>query len=372
MPLLNAKRIVVKIGSSTIADIARASVRAEWLAAMAEDIARLRARGCEVVVVSSGAVALGRPILGLGHAAIDLPEKQAAAACGQILLMDAWNGALRPHALHAAQVLLTLEDSENRKRYLNARATFETLLSHGLVPVVNENDTVTTAEIRFGDNDRLAARVAAMVSADVCVLLSDIDGLYTKNPKLHADAAHIAEVRAITPEIEAMASGPASTTSHGGMTTKLIAAKMAVAAGCHLVIAQGETMHPLQELEDGAKSTWFLAPESPMSARKNWIAGTLNVKGAVRVDAGAALALGKGGSLLPAGVKSIEGAFERGDTVAISTLEGRVLGHGIIAYDAEEAAKILGQKSDAIEGILGYKIRDTLIHRDDLVLQHGV
>jgi glutamate 5-kinase len=369
--LSSAKRIVIKIGSSTIADIDNACVREGWLSAMVEDVAALRARGCEVVVVSSGAVALGRPILGLGHAAIELPEKQAAAACGQILLMDAWNSALRPHALHAAQVLLTLEDSEDRKRYLNARATFETLLAHGLVPVVNENDTVTTAEIRFGDNDRLAARVAAMISADACVLLSDIDGLYTKNPKLHEDAQHIPEVRAITPDIEAMGSGPASSTSHGGMTTKLIAAKIAVAAGCHLAIARGDIAHPLRTLSEGGTATWFIAHESPLNARKHWIAGALSIKGIVRVDAGAEAALKKGGSLLPAGAKASEGSFDRGDTVAITTLEGRVIGHGIAAYDAAETQKILGAKSDAIEGILGYKIRDTLIHRDDLVLQHG-
>lgn len=372
LALEQAKRIVIKIGSSLIADIDRASVRESWLLELCSDIAKLRARGCEVVVVSSGAVALGRPMLALGHAALELPEKQAAAACGQILLMQAWQQALAPHALHAAQVLLTLDDSENRKRYLNARATFDTLLARGLVPIVNENDTVTTAEIRFGDNDRLAARVAAMISADVCILFSDIDGLYTKNPKLHPDAAHIAHVDAITPQIEAMGTGPASSTSHGGMTTKLMAAKIAVAAGCHLVITQGDKEAPITALESGAKATWFSAGDSPLSARKHWIAGALHTPGTVTVDDGAKRALVAGSSLLPAGVISCTGEFDRGDTVLIKSRDGAVLAKGIIAYDAEETLRILGSKSDGIAAILGYKIRDTLIHRDDMVMiEHG-
>lgn len=366
--LSQMKRIVIKIGSALIADIDHASVHMQWLQGLADDIARLRAKGCDVVVVSSGAVALGRPVLGLGHKALELTEKQAAAACGQIQLMQAWQHALAPHHTHAAQVLLTLDDSENRKRYLNARATFETLLARGLVPVVNENDTVTTAEIRFGDNDRLAARVAAMISADGCILFSDIDGLYTKNPKLHADAEHIALVEQITPEIEAMAGGPASTTSNGGMTTKLIAAKMALSAGCHLVITQGDTPHPLQALMQGAKATWFKASLSPMNARKHWIAGSMGERGALIVDEGAARALSAGKSLLPSGVTSLEGAFERGDTVAIKTVSGTLIARGITAYDADEAQRILGVHSDAIESILGYRVRDTLIHRDDMVM----
>ena len=366
--LSTMKRIVIKIGSSLIADIDNATVRMAWLQNLCTEIAALRTQGCEVVVVSSGAVALGRPVLKLGHKTLELPEKQAAAACGQIQLMQAWQHALAPHHLHAAQVLLTLDDSENRKRYLNARATFETLLARGLVPVVNENDTVTTAEIRFGDNDRLAARVAAMISADACILFSDIDGLYTKNPKLHADAQHIAEVHTITPEIEAMASGPASSTSHGGMVTKIIAAKMATEAGCHLVISRGDVEHPLTMLIEGAASTWFTAKQSPMSARKHWIAGAMSEHGAVLVDDGAARALADGKSLLPSGVKRLEGEFERGDTVLIKTLSGTLIGKGIVAYDADEAARILGVHSDTIETILGYKVRDTLIHRDDMVM----
>lgn len=365
--LSSMKRIVVKIGSSTIADIDAASVRTEWLAAFAEDVMRLRAQGCEVVLVSSGAVALGRPILKLGKKHLELPEKQAAAACGQIMLMAAWQHALATHHIHTAQVLITVEDSENRKRYLNARNTFETLLSNGIIPIVNENDTVTTAEIRFGDNDRLAARVAAMISADACILLSDIDGLYTKNPKLHADAEHIARIDAITPAIEAMASGPSSTTSHGGMITKLIAARMARSAGCHLIIAQGETLHPLSALSAGARASWFIAPESPMGARKHWIAGSLQAQGALIVDDGAAHALRSGRSLLPAGVKAMEGDFDRGDMVLVKTASGELVAKGIVTYDADETQKIMGAKSEAIEGLLGYILRDTLIHRDDMV-----
>lgn len=375
--LAHMKRIVIKIGSALIADIDNATVHMQWLQNLCQEIAHLRGRGCEVVVVSSGAVALGRPVLKLGHKALELPEKQAAAACGQIQLMQAWQHALAPHHLHAAQVLLTLDDSENRRRYLNARATFETLLARGLVPVVNENDTVTTAEIRFGDNDRLAARVAAMISADACILFSDIDGLYTRNPKLHPDAEHIPEVSAITPEIEAMASGPASTTSHGGMVTKIIAAKMAVEAGCHLAITRGDVAFPLTAfsqsgMEDAAqtrsKATWFIAKDSPMNARKHWIAGSMSEKGSLFIDDGAAKALASGKSLLPSGVKRIEGGFDRGDTVAVRTLAGKLVAKGIIAYDAGEAGRILGAKSDAIESILGYTVRDTLIHRDDMVM----
>ncbi|MBA4274171.1 MAG: glutamate 5-kinase [Alphaproteobacteria bacterium] len=366
--LASMKRIVIKIGSALIADIDRASVHMAWLKGLADDIAALRAKGCEVVVVSSGAVALGRPVLGLGHKSLELTEKQAAAACGQIQLMQAWQHALAPHHLHAAQVLLTLDDSENRKRYLNARATFETLLARGLVPVVNENDTVTTAEIRFGDNDRLAARVAAMISADCCILFSDIDGLYTQNPKLHHDAAHIPEVTHITADIEAMAAGPASSTSSGGMITKIIAAKMATEAGCHLVITRGDTEHPLSALSQGAKATWFMASGSPMGARKQWIAGSMSERGAVIIDDGAARALADGKSLLPSGVKALEGTFERGDTVLIKTQSGSTIGKGISAYDADEAQRILGVHSEAIASILGYSVRDTIIHRDDMVM----
>lgn len=369
--LSGMKRIVVKIGSATITDSAKASVKTEWLAAFAQDIMALRASGVEVVLVSSGAVALGRPILKLGTKVLELPEKQAAAACGQIMLMAAWKHAFAEHHVHTAQVLVTVEDSENRKRYLNARNTFETLLAHGIIPIVNENDTVTTAEIRFGDNDRLAARVAAMISADACVLLSDIDGLYTKNPKLHTDAEHIAEIREITPAIDAMGTGPASATSHGGMVTKLIAAKMAMSAGCHLVIAQGDRLHPLAALADGAKASWFIAPESPMGARKHWIAGTLATQGIVRIDDGAVKALKAGRSLLPAGCKSIEGDFDRGDVVLVETLDGVAVAKGITCYDAVEARRIMGAKSDAIESILGYILRDTLIHRDDMVVLGG-
>jgi glutamate 5-kinase len=362
------RRIVVKIGSALIADIDHARVHSEWLRGLCEDIGVLKRQGCEVVVVSSGAVALGRPVLGLGHKALELIEKQAAAACGQIQLMQAWQHALAPEHCHAAQVLLTLDDSEHRKRYLNARATFETLLARGLVPVVNENDTVTTAEIRFGDNDRLAARVAGMISADACILLSDIDGLYTANPKITPDAEHVCVIHAITPAIEAMAGGAVSATSSGGMITKILAAKMALDAGCHLAITRGNIAHPLQALIDGGRASWFLASVTPMSARKHWIAGAMSERGAVIIDDGAARALVGGASLLPSGVTAVEGAFERGDTVLIKTHAGQVIGKGITAYDAAEAVRILGVRSEAIAGILGYHVRDTLIHRDDLVL----
>lgn len=366
MHLTSARRIVIKIGSSLIAESAR--VRERWLAAMAEDIASLHAAGKEVILVSSGAVALGRPKVGLGAEKLSLEEKQAAAAAGQPLLIQAWSKAFAKHGVQVAQLLLTLEDSEDRQRYLNARATFTTLLSHRLIPIVNENDTVATAELKFGDNDRLAARVAVMLSADTLVLFSDVDGLYDKNPAQHKNAKHIPLVKSLTPEIMAMAGGAASTLSNGGMRTKLEAAQMATASGCHMVIAKGNEAHALAALMKGGRASWFIAATKPQFARKDWIAASVKPRGSVVVDAGAARALKAGKSLLPAGVTAVEGRFERGDIITIKAADGTALAKGIASYNAEETRKIRGKKSDAVEAILGYARRDTLIHRDDLVM----
>jgi glutamate 5-kinase len=366
--LANARRVVIKIGSATIADMATASAKLEWMQSLAADIATLHAAGKEIVIVSSGAVALGRPHVGLGTGSLTLEEKQAAAAAGQPLLMQAWQQAFSGHNIKVAQLLLTLDDSERRRRYLNARATFTTLLAHGLIPIVNENDTVATAELKFGDNDRLAARVAVMVSADALVLLSDIDGLYDSDPRKNKNAKHLPRVDALTPEIMAMGGGAASDLSNGGMKTKLDAARMALAAGCHMAIAQGNAAHPLAPLLDGGRATWFVASMKPQLARKHWIATSVAAHGSFIVDDGAAKALGAGKSLLPAGVKQVEGNFDRGDTVAVKTLAGAILARGITAYSSAEALKIAGQKTDAIAAILGYEGRDTLIHRDDLAM----
>lgn len=367
MTLQTSKCTVIKIGSSTLVNDA-GQVRSAWLAALAEDIASMRARGTRVIIVTSGAVALGRKVIGFDSRPLRLEEKQAAAACGQILLVQAWKTALEQHGLHAAQLLLTIDDSENRRRYLNARNTLETLMENGVVPVINENDTVATAELRFGDNDRLAARVAQMASADTLVLFSDVDGLYTGNPHKDATAVHIPQVHAITPEIEGLAGGSASNVGSGGMITKIEAAKIALAAGCHMVIALGEELHPLRALEQGGKATWFLASSTPVSARKHWISGSIAPAGVIIIDEGAATALTQGKSLLPAGVKAIEGQFGRGDAVLIKDMAGRELGKGLIAYSSEDATRILGQKTHTIETILGFKGRNVLIHRDDLVM----
>lgn len=364
--LVSAQRIVIKIGSSLIADSAR--IRNRWLTAMAEDVAQLHAAGKDVILVSSGAVALGRSLIGLGSKRLSLEEKQAAAAAGQPLLIQAWKQAFAKQNIQVAQLLLTLEDSEDRRRYLNARATFNTLLQHRLIPIVNENDSVATAELKFGDNDRLAARVAVMMMADVLVLFSDVDGLYDKNPATHADAKHIPIIKKLSPAIMAMGGGAASVFSHGGMKTKLEAAQMATGSGCHMVIAKGHTLHALANLGKGGACSWFIATTKPQLARKDWIAGAVKLRGSVSIDAGAVRALGQGKSLLPAGVTAVEGHFERGDTIAIKTLDGATLAKGIAGYSAEETRKIRGQKSTAVEGILGYAHRDTLIHRDDLVL----
>ncbi|HET6308032.1 MAG TPA: glutamate 5-kinase [Rhodopila sp.] len=366
--IAGAQRIVVKIGSALVVDQQLAAPRTAWLDSVAADIQALRARGADVIVVSSGAIALARRSLGLTQKRLKLEEKQAAAAVGQIRLAQAWTQALSARNLTAAQLLLTLDDTEDRRRYLNARATLNTLLSLHCIPVINENDTVATAEIRFGDNDRLAARVAEMVQADQLVLLSDIDGLYTADPRRAPQAQHIPVVETLTPEIEAMGGEPPPGYSSGGMRTKLVAARIATQAGVAMAIAIGNVERPLQALEQGARCTWFLPVPEGRTARKRWIAGSLQALGVLTVDAGAAQALANGSSLLPAGIRSVEGAFERGDPVAIAGPDGTILGRGLSAYASPEAERIAGHRSDEIETILGWRGRDEMIHRDDLVL----
>jgi glutamate 5-kinase len=362
-----ARRVVVKVGSSLIVDAAAGRLEDRWLATLAADLAALRARGQEVLVVSSGAVALGRVELGLGRDR-RLDTAQAAAAAGQIALADAWRRVLSAHRLKVAQVLLTLEDSEQRRRYVNARATIERLLALGAVPVVNENDTVATAEIRYGDNDRLAARVAQMASADCLVLLSDVDALYTADPTRVPESRPVDLVERIDAGIVAMAGESSSDLGSGGMITKLAAARVALGAGCHMAIASGRVDHPLRRLEQGGRCTWFVARQSPNKVRKQWIAGALRPAGALVIDGGAARALRRGSSLLPAGVLDVEGEFARGDAVVVRAADGAPLARGLIAYSAREARAIRGRHSRDIESLLGYRGRDELIHRDDLVM----
>jgi glutamate 5-kinase len=367
--LAGAKRLVVKIGSALLVDDG-GLVRHAWLNALVDDIVRCRVRGQEVIIVSSGAIAVGRRHLGLAGRALRLEEKQAAAATGQIRLAHAYQEALGRHGITVAQILLTPEDTEARQRHLNARATFAQLLALGAIPVVNENDTIATAEIRFGDNDRLAARVAQMTSADMLVLLSDIDGLYTGDPRHDPDAHHIPLVSEIGSEIEAMAGSAPPGYSSGGMVTKLAAARIAMGAGCHMIIAQGRprSRGPLAAVEAGGRASLFLPRAEPRSARKAWIAGAVNPTGAVVVDDGAARALRQGKSLLPAGVVAIEGSFERGDCVVVRTRTGSEAGRGLSAYGSADIQRIAGHKSGEIAAILGYRGRDEIIHRDDLVL----
>ena len=367
--MTTARRVVVKIGSALLIDGERGTLRRDWLDALCDDVAALRGRGQEVVIVSSGAIALGRRGLGCAEGSVlKLEESQAAAACGQIRLAHAYQESLARHDLPAAQVLVTLGDTEERRRYLNARGTVNTILRLGGVPVINENDTVATAEIRFGDNDRLAARVAQMTSADLMLLLSDIDGLYDADPRRDSAARFIPEVREIGPEIEAMAGSSNALGGSGGMVTKLAAARIAMAAGCHMVISDGARLNPLAAIADGARCTWFVAGSNPKAQRKQWIAASLEPAGCLVIDAGALAALNGGKSLLPAGVVAVEGDFGRGDPVSVRGPDGAEAARGLCAYSAVDARRIAGHKSREIEGLLGYRGREEIIHRDDLAM----
>lgn len=364
--LLKAKRLVLKIGSSLLVDETTGRVKNTWLNALADDILAARERGQQIVVVTSGAGAIGRRVLGLPAGKLLLPQKQAAAAVGQIRLAHYYQEVLAERGLKVAQILLTLDDSEDRKRYLNARNTLNTLLDLGVIPVINENDTVATSEIKVGDNDRLGARVAQMVSADALVIFSDIDGLYTANPRKDPAAQLIPVVEKITPEIEAMADGAGSSVGTGGMATKLMAARLCMEAGCDMAIAPGAELHPLTRMEKTGKGTWFLADKSPVSARKAWIGGAIKPRGTLVLDSGAVKALDKGKSLLPAGIKAVRGEFGRGDAVVLEDENGVFLGKGLVAYDSKDAALIAGRHSSEIESVLGYHGADEIIHRDDL------
>ncbi|VDC30267.1 Glutamate 5-kinase [Pseudogemmobacter humi] len=361
-----ARRLVIKIGSALLVDRAK-GLKQAWLSALALDVAEARVRGTQVVLVSSGSIALGRIVLGLPAGALTLEQSQAAAAVGQIRLARAYEEVLAPHGITTAQVLVTLEDTTDRRRYLNSRATMETLLGLGVVPIVNENDTVATDEIRFGDNDRLAAQIAVTAGADQLVLLSDVDGFYSANPKEDPTAVRFDLVERITPGIEAMAGDPISGLSKGGMKTKLMAARTAVAGGCAMAIMEGSGPRPLKALAEGASRTWFLPEGDPQAARKRWIAA-MKPRGELRLDAGAATALRAGKSLLPAGVTKVTGTFGRGEPVAILSPEGAVLGKGLVRYTSAEAKAIAGHRSGEIEAILGYQGRAALVHRDDMVM----
>jgi len=363
-----ARTVIIKIGSSLLIDDDRNAVNADWLGSVASDIAMLRADGKNVVVVSSGAIALGSRGLGITGKALAIEEKQAAAATGQVTLAHAWREALAIHDIRVAQILLSPEDTETRRRHLNARATMSSLLGLGAVPVVNENDTVATAEIRFGDNDRLAARVAAMISADLLILLSDIDGLYSGNPRQDNAARHVPEVAAINDEVMAMAGTANASYASGGMVTKLEAARIAMNAGCGMIICDGRAARPVRGLIDGGRHTLFRAEHSPLTARKRWIGGALTPKGRITVDNGAVRALRQGRSLLPAGVVAANGAFERGDLIAIEDESCQVIGHGLSAYSVDDTRAILGHKSSEIEDLLGYRGRDEVVHADNLAM----
>jgi glutamate 5-kinase len=367
--LADFRRIVVKVGSSLLVDAAAGRVKEDWLASLAQDIAALHGDKRDVLVVSSGAIALGRAVLRLPKGPLRLEDSQAAAAVGQIALARTWSEALSRHGITAGQVLVTLGDTEERRRYLNARSTIERLLEWRSVPVINENDTVATNEIRYGDNDRLAARVATMASADLLVLLSDIDGLYDAPPGAGKDAKLVPLVERITPAIEAMAGAAGSELSRGGMQTKIEAGKIATQGGTHMVIGSGRIAHPLKAIADGARCTWFLTPANPVAARKKWIAGSLETKGTLTIDAGAVKALQSGKSLLPAGIIRVEGSFARGDAVVIRGPDGAEIGRGLVAYDAEDADKIKGRSSADILSILGFGGRAAMVHRDDLVVE---
>jgi glutamate 5-kinase len=366
--LADFRRIVVKVGSSLLVDAPAGRLKEAWLASLTADLAALHRDRRDILVVSSGAIALGRAVLKLASGPLELEDSQAAAAVGQIALARTWTEALSRHGITAGQILVTLGDTEERRRYLNARSTIDTLLQWRAVPVINENDTVATNEIRYGDNDRLAARVATMVSADLLVLLSDIDGLYNAPPDTDASARHVPYVARVTPEIEAMAGAAGSELSRGGMQTKLEAARIVTNAGTHMIIASGRVEHPLHAINEGARCTWFLTAANPVTARKKWIAGALEPKGTLTIDAGAVAALRRGKSLLPAGVVRVDGAFARGDAVVIRWPDGAEIGRGLCAYDAEDAQRITGRSSADIAAILGFSGRAEIVHRDDLVI----
>jgi len=366
--LENFRRIVVKVGSSLLIDSGAGEVRASWLAALAADIAKLHGGGRDLLIVSSGSIALGRSRLKLPRGPLKLEESQAAAAVGQIALARIWSEVLSDHGIGAGQILVTLQDTEERRRYLNARSTIGKLLEWRAVPIINENDTVATNEIRYGDNDRLAARVATMASADLLILLSDIDGLYDAPPAQKPGARLIPVVDSVTSEIEAVAGDAASELSRGGMRTKIEAAKIATTGGTHMLIASGKIEHPLQAVADGGRCTWFLTPANPVTARKRWIAGSLEPKGTLTIDAGAVNALRVGKSLLPAGVTRVDGQFARGDAVVVRGPDAREIGRGLVAYDAEDAERIKGRSSPDVMAILGISGRSEMIHRDDLVV----
>lgn len=363
--LMSAKRVVVKIGSALL--VGADGLKRDWLGSLAADVAMLKAQGIDVILVSSGSIALGRGVLGLNGASLPLEQSQAAAAVGQIRLARAYEEALAPHGINTAQVLVTLEDSEDRRRYLNTRATLATLLGMGVVPIVNENDTIATDEIRYGDNDRLAAQVAVTVGADQLILLSDVDGFYSGNPAQDPESKRFSVIESITPEIEAMAGDAGSGLSKGGMKTKIMAAKMAIGAGCAMAITLGSRINPLKALEDGEAATWFVAKDDPAAARKRWIS-SMKPRGAVRLDEGAVAALKRGKSLLPAGVTGVSGRFGRGDAIAIENADGTVIGVGLARYDAKEAGALCGKHSDEFAEVLGYSGRAALVHRDDMVL----
>lgn len=366
--LIQFRRVVVKIGSALLVDHAAGALKRAWLESLAQDLAGLTRRGADILVVSSGSIALGRTMLHLPGRPLRLEESQAAAAVGQIALARAWSEVLGAHGLIAGQILLTLGDTEQRERYLNARATIQRLMDFRAVPVINENDTVATTEIRYGDNDRLAARVATMASADLLILLSDVDGLYTAPPQRDPDARHLPLVERITPKIEIMAGAAGSEFSRGGMKTKIEAGKIATSGGAHMVIASGKVLHPIRQIEQGGRCTWFLASGNPSAARKRWIAGSLVARGSLFLDDGAVKALRSGKSLLPAGVTRVEGKFKSGDAVIVRDAAGTEIGRGLVAYDAADAQRILGKNSAAIEKELGAPFRSAIIHRDDLVL----
>ena len=371
-PLKTSRRTIIKIGSSLLVDRKTGRLNRAWLTSLGDDVARLKSRGQDVVIVSSGVIALGRKELGLQQGTLRLEESQAAAAAGQIRLAHAYEDVLKPKGIVIAQILLTLTDTEERRRYLNARSTFETLLRVGAVPIVNENDTVATSEIRYGDNDRLAARVAQMISADCLILLSDIDGLYARDPPQFDDAVPVPVVHEVNDSIKAMASPvsprDAVRLGSGGMETKLAAAEICLNAGCTMVIGNGHALRPVEAIENGARCTWFLPKANPLTARKQWISGSLKPKGTLTVDAGAVVAISQGKSLLPAGVRELEGRFERGDAVRIVDAVGKEIARGISAYSSADAKKIMGHNSGQIEELLGYRGRAAMVHADDLAL----